>query len=46
MPKITRTIKLDVDIWKSAKKLAIDENTNLSEMIERLLTAKLKKGER
>ncbi len=43
MPKITRTIKLDTDIWKSSKKLAIDENTNLSSMIEELLSRELKK---
>lgn len=43
MPKITRTIKIDIDTWKSSKKLAIDENTNLSELIENLLTKELKK---
>ncbi|HIH39765.1 TPA: hypothetical protein HA219_03530 [Candidatus Woesearchaeota archaeon] len=43
MSRITRTIKLDVDIWKDAKKLAIDENTNLSSMIEDLLSRELKK---
>ena len=43
MPKITRTIKLDIDIWKNSKKLAIDENTNLSSMIEELLGKELKK---
>lgn len=43
MPKITRTIKLDTEVWKNAKKLAIDENTNLSVLIEELLTKELKK---
>lgn len=43
MPKITRTIKLDIEIWKNAKKLAIDKNTNLSFLIEELLSKELKK---
>jgi predicted CopG family antitoxin len=43
MPRITRTIKVDLDIWKNAKKLAIDENTNLSQLIEELLNKELKK---
>ena len=43
MSRITRTIKLDTDIWKNAKKLAIDEDTNLSALIEDLLNKELKK---
>jgi len=43
MPRITRTIKIDTALWKSAKKLAIDENTTLSSLIEQLLTSELKK---
>ncbi len=43
MPKITRTIKLDIEVWKNAKKLAIDENTNLSSLIEELLSRELNK---
>jgi predicted CopG family antitoxin len=43
MPKITRTIKIDTDIWKNAKKLAIDQNTNFSYLIEELLNKELKK---
>jgi predicted CopG family antitoxin len=43
MSRITRTIKVDEDTWKNAKKLVIDENTNLSEFIENLLNKELKK---
>ncbi len=43
MSRITRTIKIDTDLWKEAKKLAIDENTNLSALIEILLNKELKK---
>jgi len=43
MPKLTRTIKLDIEVWKNAKKLAIDKNTNLSSLIETLLSQELKK---
>ena len=43
MSKIARTIKLDEDIWKNAKKMAIDENTNFSSLIEVLLSRELKK---
>lgn len=43
MPRLTRTIKIDTDIWKNAKKLAIDENTNFSSLIEELLSKELKK---
>ena len=41
MPKITRTIKIDIELWKNSKKLAIDENTNLSALIGKLLKKKL-----
>jgi predicted CopG family antitoxin len=43
MSKLTRTIKIDEDIWKDAKKLAIDEDTNFSSLIEDLLNKELKK---
>ncbi|MBN2421132.1 hypothetical protein JXB27_02525 [Candidatus Woesearchaeota archaeon] len=43
MPKLTRTIKISEDTWKDAKKLAIDKDTNLSVLIEELLTKELKK---
>ncbi len=43
MSKITRTITIDLELWKDAKKLAIDENTNFSELIEDLLNKELKK---
>ncbi len=43
MPKITRTIKIDLEIWKAARKLAIDENTNFSALIEKLLEKEMKK---
>lgn len=43
MPRITRTIKIDEEIWKNSKKLAIDEDTNFSSLIEELLDKELKK---
>lgn len=38
MSKIKITISIDEIIAKSAKKQAIDENTNVSALIERLLS--------
>jgi len=41
--KETTSIKIDPEIWKEAKKLAIDKNMTLSDFLESLIKRELKK---
>ena len=41
--KETTSIKIDPELWKEAKKLAIDKNMTLSEFLENLIKRELKK---
>lgn len=37
MPRKTTSIKIDADLWKKVKKHCIDEDTELSAYIEKLI---------
>jgi len=41
--KETTSIKIDPELWKEAKKLAIDKNMTLSDFLESLIKKELKK---
>lgn len=40
----TTSIKADPELWREAKKLAIDRHTTLTDLIEELLKKELKKS--
>ena len=42
--EIVTSIRIDKDLWKKAKILAIEEGTTLKELLERLLKEEIKKG--
>lgn len=41
--KKTTSIKVDPDLWKKAKKLAIDRGTTIGALVEQLLKRELEK---
>jgi len=43
MQRKTTSLKIDPELWKQAKKKAIDEDLDLSEYIENLIKKDLKK---
>lgn len=42
--KQTFSVRVDPDIWKAAKKFAIDKNTTLSDLVEEAILEVLKKS--
>jgi post-segregation antitoxin (ccd killing protein) len=42
MERQTTSIKIDPELWKETKKLAIDKGINISELLENLLRKELK----
>ena len=42
--EIVTSIRIDEDIWKKAKIIAIEEGITLKELLERLLKEELKRG--
>ncbi len=43
MERKVTSLKVDPELWKQAKKLAIDRGTSLAELIEELIRKELKK---
>lgn len=46
MKRLTKSVKIDPEIWKRGKKLAIDTDMTMSEMIENLINDAIKKQEK
>ena len=40
----TFSVRIDPDIWKAARKLAIDKDTTLSDLVEEAIVDSLKKN--
>jgi post-segregation antitoxin (ccd killing protein) len=46
MSKVTNTsIRIDEDLWKEAKKYAIDKDITMSELLQRALKNEMERGE-
>ncbi len=46
MVRKTTSIKIESDLWKKAKKLAIDRDMSVADFIENLIKNELKKEEK
>jgi len=44
MDKITKSIRIDPELWHKARVKALSEKTTMQDLITRLLTEYLKKG--
>ena len=42
--RVTKSLKIEPDVWKEAKKHAIDKDQELSEYVEGLIKKDLNKG--
>lgn len=43
MGRVTTSIKIDPELWKEVKKLAIDKGVTVSELLESLVRKEVKK---